>query len=153
MPAFVRKVAKVGAGGPPVEYSANMHRVLVVYSWDDDISQMRYERMAAIAPKAGIAFEQCFAVARPAATVKAAALFKRIATAIDRFKPEILLIHTGAAFRSAPGEFAHCLQRVHDTYPTLWLGYERRYAPPLLAELNIFDNSAPTQHAERVFFS
>lgn len=130
-----------------------MQRVLVVYSWDDDISQMRYARMAAIAPNAGIAFEQCFAVARPAATVKAAALFERIATAIEQFKPAILLIHTGAAFQSAPDQFAQCLQRLHKTYPALRLGYERRYAPPLLSELDVFDDSEPTQHAERVFFS
>jgi hypothetical protein len=140
------------AGALRSAYIEKMKRVLVVYSWDDDISQMRYNRMCAITPTAHIAFEQCFAVSRPMAKVKASALFERIATAIQQFNPEILLIHTGAAFQSAPDEFVECLGRLHKVYPRLRLGYERRHDPSQLSELDVFDNSEDTQHVERVVF-
>jgi hypothetical protein len=128
-----------------------MMKVLVAYSWDDDISQRRYMIMQAVAKEAGYDFAQCFVVPSPRTHPSPDVITDMISTAVHELHPDVLLIHTGAVYHRAPDSFAEAVRRIHQMYPALRLGVERR--PELeLSDLSIFEQSEEMQRIERTFF-
>lgn len=126
-------------------------KVLVAYSWDDDISQRRYARMKEIASRAGYDFEQCFAVPQPRIVPTPDLVNKMISSAVDQFHPDVLLIHTGAAYHRAPDAFSEAVRQIHRKYPDLRLGFEHQ--PEVqLADLSVFERTEEMASIERTFF-
>jgi len=128
-------------------------RVLVMYSWDDDISEMRWHRNTSDPELAHFEIAQCFALPSEGAAVHGPSVARRLATAIEDFQPDVVLIHTGAAFRRSPSAFVECVQLVKAKYANLRLGYERRSRGfPAFEELNAFETSPEIADIERRFF-
>jgi hypothetical protein len=129
-----------------------MLKVLVVYSYDDDTSQMRYTLLRDALRKAPFEFEQCFAL--PSSTHKTTKniVNAMVSRAIDQFKPDVLLIHTGAAYSRGPEQYTEAVIQLHQNYPNLRFGLERRYAQPDLKYLALFEMSDEMQSIERAFF-
>jgi len=128
-----------------------MMKVLVVYSWDDDISQRRYARMKGIASRSGYDFDQCFAVPSPRTPPTPNGVTNMISAAVDQFQPDVLLIHTGAAYHQVPDAFSEAARRIHHKYPGLRLGFEHR--PHLdLGNLSVFETSEEMTRIEQTFF-
>jgi len=126
-------------------------KVLVAYSWDDDISQRRFARMQGIASRAGYDFEQCFAVPSPRILPTPDIVTDMICASVDQFRPDVLLIHTGAAYHRAPDAFSEAVRRIHRQYPSLRLGFEHRTKVEL-ADLSFFETSEEMASIERTFF-
>lgn len=99
-------------------------RVLVIFSWDDDISKRRQARVRHDPRLESYDFHQGFALPSPSKLPESNELFQEISTAIETTKPEVLLIHTGAAYDRSPQAFADALRRIRETYPILRLGYQ-----------------------------
>src|ERR1043166_1308877 len=101
-------------------------KVLVLFSWNDDISERRYHLMREDRRLARYDFEQMFALASSDETPEASILIDRISEALDEIRPDVLLIHTGAAFHRAPEVFAATIRTIATSYSHLRLGYEHR---------------------------
>lgn len=129
-----------------------MLKVLVVYSWDDDTSQMRYEHLRGALRKAPFQFEQCFALPAPRHETTSDMVIAMISRAIDQFEPDLLLIHTGAAYNRNPEQYSEAVLQIHKLYPTLRLGLERRYALQSLKDSGMFEISDEMQSIESTFF-
>ncbi len=128
-------------------------RVLVIFSWDDDTSQARHERMRQDRRLKSYDFHQRFALPSPRTQPEVNGLFAMISTAIEKVKPDVLLIHTGAAYHRSPQAYAKCLLRIRETYPTLRLGLERRGDDAgALERLGIFEQSKEMKAIESDFF-
>jgi len=69
-------------------------KVLIIFSWDDDVSQARHERMRQDRRLKSYDFHQRFALPSPRAKPEADVLFAMISTAIDKVKPDVLLSRT-----------------------------------------------------------
>lgn len=117
-------------------------RVLVIFSWDDDVSQNRYERMRQDQRLRPYEFHQRFALPSPHTRPNTDLLYAMISTAVENVQPDVLLIHTGAAYHRSPESFAKCLLRLRGNYPTLRLGLQRHQdAAEFLERLGIFEES------------
>jgi hypothetical protein len=103
-------------------------KVLVIFSWDDDISKFRRERMQQDRRLESYDVIQGFALTSPSAQPEANELYKSISNAIDSANADVLLIHTGAAYLASPQAFADTLIRIRKAYPTLRLGFQRPVA-------------------------
>jgi hypothetical protein len=129
-----------------------MLEVLVVYSWDDVVSQMRYERMRRILRYGPFRFEQCFALPNPDEETRSETIVASVSEEIDRLQPDILLVHTGAAYHQNPEEYAKAFIDIHSKYPNLRLGLERRRAEPSMRDLEIFEISEEMRSIENTVF-
>jgi hypothetical protein len=127
-------------------------KILVIFSWDDDTSARRHELMRSDSRLAKYDFEQAFAVPSPKTRPEARLLAIRISEAIDEFKPDVLLLHTGAAFHRAPHEFATCTREIQRRYSYLRFGYERRATTAAFDDLDIFEQSDEMDLIEQDFF-
>jgi hypothetical protein len=126
-------------------------KVLVVYSWDDDISQNRYTILRPIARRAGYDFIQCFAVPHPRRIPTATLVAEMITSAVKQHHPDVLLIHTGAAYHRSPEAFTEAIRQIHQRYPALRLGIERRFGAEL-GSLSFFEQSEEMHNIEQTFF-
>jgi hypothetical protein len=129
-----------------------MLKVLVVYSWDDGISQRRYEHLRRALREAPFQFEQCFALSSSEEMTRSDTISIRVSKAIDQYQPNVLLIHTGAAYQQDPQEYATAILAIHSKYSNLRLGLERRWAAPDLLDTKLFEESDEMQGIERAFF-
>jgi hypothetical protein len=128
-------------------------RVLVIFSWDDEISQNRHERMRQDQRLMPYEFHQRFALPSPQTSPNENLLHAMISRAIETVQPDVLLIHTGVAYDRSPEAFAKCLLRIRADYPTLRLGLQRqRGDAALLSRLGIFEESKEMQTIENDFF-
>ena len=98
-----------------------MQKVLVVYSWDDATSQRRYQHHRQDPNIQAYNFEQCFALASPGQRPEAENIFSRVSMAIDSFGPDVVLMHTGAAYHREPQELISCFIRLKEVYPAALL--------------------------------
>jgi hypothetical protein len=138
---------------PSTSEGCDMERVLVVYSWDDWISKRRFAHMKMNAVlTARYHFDQCFALAAETDEPTAQVLVDRISAAIAKYRPTVLLLHTGAALSRAPSEFVSCFQTLKGVHPDLRFGYERRNRWSTLDSLEIFEDSSDMATIESAFF-
>jgi len=129
-------------------------KVLVMYSWDDDTSKRRWEWLSKGADLQGIVLSQCFALNSSKETVSSDRVCQRLVAAIENLHPDIVLIHTGAAYHRAPSAFAEVARTISGSYPNIRLGFERRYDDSgTLESTGVFDRSEDTINAERMLFS
>ncbi len=73
--------------------------------------------------------------------------------ALESIKPDVLLIHAGAAYHRSPQAFAECLLLIRKTYPDVRLGLERGgHESRTLERLGIFEESSEMKAIENDFF-
>ena len=123
-------------------------RVLILYSWDDEISQRREKSQRASPSLQHLDFRHCFALQHPGETVTVDILERRISEGVSEYAPDIVLLHTGAAFHAAPAVFLQAFERLSHTHEDVSLGAEDR------SRLNApwLSNSPKTVEVERLFF-
>ncbi|KAF0221544.1 MAG: hypothetical protein FD174_313 [Geobacteraceae bacterium] len=129
-----------------------MLKILVVFSWDDDISEKRYRRIRRVLRGAPFLFEQCFATPSPEANTDAETIIARVSRAIETYHPDVLLIHTGAAYDRGPEEYVKAVSQIHEKYPRIRLGLERCFAEQQLVQLGLFEESSEMHSIEQAIF-
>ena len=75
-----------------------------------------------------------------------------VSRAIEEYQPDVLLVHTGAAYHRDPGQYAGAITKVHEKYPSLRLGLERRFADPSFASDKMFEKSNEMTSIEEAIF-
>ena len=133
---------------------STVERVLILYSWNDDISEDRHFAMKASPLVEHIPFEHCFALEHEGEEITAEELVQRVSSSIESFKPTVFLFHTGMAFRQRPEVFVKALPRLKERHKDLRFGYERRQGQfdHALAATGVFDHSTATRELETLFF-
>jgi hypothetical protein len=103
-----------------------MPKVLILYSWDDEISQKRLAAQRSSPYLGGYDFEHSFALKNESDKIEEELIFQRTIDALDSFRPDVLLLHTGAAFHRDPEAFFRIAEKIHDHDHSLRLGIESR---------------------------
>lgn len=128
-------------------------RVLLLYSWDDDISQRRWHIISRSPRIQDINVNQTFALLDRGEAVTPEILSERIQRAVLEHKPDVLLMHTGTAFRRQPAVFLSAFGTLRTVFPALRLGFELR---PGFEELcrgsGVFEDSPEMHEIEHLLF-
>ncbi len=130
-------------------------RVLILYSWNDDISQRRLQLMSRSPLVADIAFEHCFALLHEGEKISPPELVKRVSKHIESFNPTLFLVHTGAAFHHDPDLFVNALPQLKKKHRKLRFGCEHRDNDDLVSRVlstGVFDDTPTTHEMELLFF-
>jgi hypothetical protein len=127
--------------------------ILIMYSWDDDLSRRRWSWHSDREDLAAFSLEQCFALFSEDGTVTAANVFHRATQAISDRRPTVFLFHTGAAYHRDQEEFARCAVQIKQAYPLLRLGFEHRGdETSTLSSTGVFEDSPEMSHIEHLIF-
>jgi hypothetical protein len=124
-----------------------------MYSWDDYISEHRWHIISTSPRTTDFDVRQCFALSDENSHTSTEQLTERITASITEHQPEVLLVHTGAAFKRQPEIFISALTQIHETYPPLRLGFEPdpRYLEICLTS-GLFEDSEDMRRIEELFF-
>ncbi len=127
--------------------------VLIMFSWDDDISEMRWKRIQSNEYAREFNVHQCFAVESAATTAESENVYFNLRTAIDAVRPDVVLIHSGLAFVRAPHAFREAVCRIHSDFPQVRLGFEKdRDSSNVLGDTKVFEVSPEMSRIEHIFF-
>jgi hypothetical protein len=131
-----------------MEGMMKIQRILILYSWDDQISQNRLAAQISSPLLHDYTFEHCFALENEHEIPDITSIVERVCREIDIFKPDTLLLHTGAAFHREPEVFFKAFDLIYERYPQLRMGLERRgrFSAP------IFEESEEMKEVEELFF-
>jgi hypothetical protein len=127
--------------------------ILIVYSWDDYISHNRWNIISASPLTQGFIVRQCFALAHEMAQTSPEDLATRLCAAVTEQTPDILLTHTGVAFRRQPDVFIAALRKVKEAFPSLRMGFEHKMGmSSIRQESGLFEDSEDMHEIETLFF-
>jgi hypothetical protein len=129
-------------------------RVLILYSWNDDVTERRFEAMHESPMLEGIVFEHCLALKSEEEVINSSVLVGRVSKYIEFFEPSIFLLHTGAAFHQHREMFLNALPLLKQLHKNLRFGYERRFweRSDDLVSTGVFDDSPEIREVEELFF-
>jgi len=143
--------------------SASTVNVLMVDSVNDDITQRRHRALSLSGQLRHIVFEYCYAAdlderqesmlragMLPRVTLNEDSLCAKIEEAIQRFRPQYVLLHTGFVYRQHPDVFVRVFSRLKRTYLGVMFGVQLR--PGMFADPQAFHTSAPVVALQRLIF-
>jgi hypothetical protein len=153
------------------------HRVLVIESINDRLSRNRAGVLANSPQLEGLVVEHCYAV-NPTqedlegiddfqgprelaeyaawegrgASLSYAELKKIVETAVQDFKPDAIMLHTGIVFHRHSQTFIRVLNKIKSEYPHIRIGYQYRPSDEYLAHYPVFDFDEMTCEIELKLF-
>ena len=128
--------------------------ILIMYSWDDFISQRRYRIISESPLMRQFNVRQCFALDYDGDTTSESELTQRLDIAFKKWLPEIFLMHTGVAFKRNHEIFLSALAMIHSKYPTVRLGFEPRPDSVDVCERSgLFEKSVEMEEIIDLFFT
>lgn len=128
-------------------------RVVVLYSRYGVSTRERIPALHAWAERQGYELYPCFAMGPNDELVEPGELAARIAEAIESFRPDMLVIHAGLAYRRNTAAYLEALPTIARQYPSLSISYEdcgESTSP--LAALGIFDQSESAGKLHKILF-
>jgi hypothetical protein len=130
-----------------------MKRVMLISSWYDEIVEKRHTVMATSPLLKPYFLIHSNASSYPFSKVSVDELYNRISTDINNNHPDIILLHTGAAFCMQPEVFKICFQKLKKEYSKIRFGIEPgNISEEEISSLKIFDNSPEMKNIEDLFF-
>lgn len=126
--------------------------ILILYSWDDDVSQRRIELLRSSQITVNLEINQCFAMKGRHDTPEQSFIYNSLKDAVDIYNPSVILLHTGLAFQRDPASFVEAIRKIRTLFSTIKLGIEERPFSLELRESNLFDRSDFVKNIESIIF-